>query len=150
MLYVDSLFGGFCDESYENNNCVCSEFPLATDLTVENCWIENSADDPVDVLFFATVKNSGSLPTTQPVFVDFFVDGMTCDEPPLLEPGDSFAEVPPLDPGQTALVGGMYPELPTGIYEPVILVNGFGEIIEANLSNNCCQVVPFVQAQFVP
>ena len=149
-LYVDSVFD-FCAESHENNNFVCMDLPLhveqvaMADLTVEACWIGNNPDDPPAVVLSALVKNNGTAPSTQSVFADFFLDGEYCEDPPFLELGDAYAEVPPLAPGESVLTMDIYPGLPLGTYEPVVLVDGFQEIPESNMDNNCCTTGQFVQ-----
>jgi hypothetical protein len=152
VLFADSMFD-FCAESYENNNLVCEDLPLQmamADLAVQDCWIENSQDNPSSVTMSALVKNNSGLPTTQSVSIDFFLDGMSCSEPPFLEPGDTFGEVPPLNSGESILVEVTYPNLPPGMYEPVVLANGFQETPEVKTGNNCCATAPFLQAAFPP
>ncbi len=137
LLYVDSLFGGFCEEETEENNLVGGyyEVPLAilyANLKVEGASIDNHPDNPGNVVLTAVVKNIGHQPTDGPTHVDFFLQG-DCANVAVLQGvfGAQLAEVPAgLLPGDSVEVQVIYTDLPPGDYYPIAIVNHAAEIEE--------------------
>lgn len=88
MLYIDSFFGGFCEEDDEGNNIICDQFHTKTDcpdLAVKMFVAEEKrqlfgGEFESIVRYLIMVENIGNEPAP-PFDVDLFYDSPTAPTP---------------------------------------------------------------------
>ena len=154
FLFVDSVFD-VCAEADEEDNFVCDHYTVSAtmfepDLTVGECVVENSNEDPADVWLSVLVTNTGETETQDSAFVEFLFNDACTPEIPYGVDGDAFAEIPAgLGPGEQYLAKTVVADLPAGNYSMAAVVNGLQLVEEADWENNCCLLDPnpFVQQE---
>lgn len=142
LLYLDS-FGDFCAEGTETNNIICGEYTVspqlqAPDLVVTACSADTDPSDPTMTLISVTVQNQGASASNVPVGLDLFTssEGAVCSD--LFNvAGDAWLQVPALSPSQSVTLTKSV-SVDGGTHELVALINGYSEIDESTMANNCC------------
>jgi len=149
MLYVDSSFGGTCDEDNEDNNLVCGYYdlpPCAPDLLIQSFTasadvVETETGFVCAVDYMLTVENAGLGPIGQ-FDVDLFFNAP--NEPTPEDGGEGMYGVgPPLEPGETydfyldtQEFGPLLPGGPTLIQHSWVLLDIMDIVWELHEGNN--------------